>query len=286
MEYMRDNLEDSYNIIQLQNSILQIANYIDEICLKNDIKYFLMGGSALGAIRHGGFIPWDDDLDIFMMPVDYEKFRSICQKEGVSSAYYLQELICCDGMVASAKLRLNNSTYIEEATKDWDIHQGIFVDIFILHNCPHSAFFQFLQCMAAKYILIKEQGWKNAKYCGFKGIIVGIFRVMPKNLGIKTALKILYSFNSKQTEYVCHFMGKAFYKKGIYKKVCFENPVRVPFEKIKLNAPSNTDEYLRKRFGDYIKLPPTDSIKQAQHALIWDTEMDYSIYLNRDKIFQ
>ena len=286
MEYMRDDLEDSYGIIKLQNSILRIADYIDNVCTKNNIDYYLMGGSALGAIRHGGFITWDDDLDIFMKPLDYDKFKKIIQNNESDDGFYLQELTHRNGMVASAKMRLNNSSYIEEATKDWNIHQGIFVDIFILHNCPNSLFLQFIQCMAAKYILIKGQSLKNVKYNGFKKILTAVFKLMPKNLGIKSALRVLYAFDKKDTKYVCHFMGKAFFKKGIYQKKFFENPVRVSFEKVILNVPSNTDEYLRDRFGDYMKLPPATSIKQAQHAWKWSTSTDFTEYVNKERNFE
>ena len=71
MEYMRDGLSDSYGILELQDKILEIAKYIHDFCEEHDIDYCLMGGSALGAKRHGGFIPWDDDLDIFMTPDNY-----------------------------------------------------------------------------------------------------------------------------------------------------------------------------------------------------------------------
>ena len=81
-KYMRDNLEDTYGFLELQDKILEIMVDIDKLCRENNIDYCLMGGSALGAKRHGGFIPWDDDLDIFMTPNNYEKFRNIFLQKG------------------------------------------------------------------------------------------------------------------------------------------------------------------------------------------------------------
>ena len=76
MKYlMRSELKDTYKILQLQNCILSIAKYLNDFCKTHSVEYALMGGSALGAIRHKGFIPWDDDLDVFMRPDDYEHFR-------------------------------------------------------------------------------------------------------------------------------------------------------------------------------------------------------------------
>ena len=80
---MRSYKEDKWGILELQNCILNIAEYIDTFCDKYGIDYCLMGGSALGAVRHKGFIPWDDDLDIFMRPKEYEKFRKEFLKNGV-----------------------------------------------------------------------------------------------------------------------------------------------------------------------------------------------------------
>lgn len=80
LKYMRQNLEDKYGLLEIQDKILEIMVYVDSFCQKNRIEYCLMGGSALGSKRHGGFIPWDDDLDIFMTPDNYERFRALFKK--------------------------------------------------------------------------------------------------------------------------------------------------------------------------------------------------------------
>ena len=87
--------------------------YIDEVCREHNINYCLLGGSALGAVRHGGFIPWDDDLDIFMSLDDYEKFRDVFQKQGDKERFYLQERVETDGMIHMAKLRANNTAILK-----------------------------------------------------------------------------------------------------------------------------------------------------------------------------
>ena len=152
---MRDGLDPKYGFLELQDKILEIAVYIDKLCREYDINYCLMGGSALGAKRHGGFIPWDDDLDVFMTPDNYEKFRKVFNENGDKEKYYLQEWGLTDGMVTISKIRLNNTSYIEESLKKWDIHHGIYVDIFILHTCPDNKLQQIHQCLWAKYVIMK-----------------------------------------------------------------------------------------------------------------------------------
>lgn len=284
MEYIRGNISDNYGILALQDKILKIAVYIDSLCQNNGIDYCLMGGSALGALRHGGFIPWDDDLDIFMKPSEYKKFKEIFNLIGDKDNFYLQELFSRNGMVASVKMRLNNSTYIEAPTKDWNIHQGIFVDIFLLHNCPKSIIKQLIQCIAAKYILAIGQSYKNVQYSGMKKLAVNIIKFVPKDFGVLYAYKILYGYNDNKTPFVCHFMGKAFFCKGIYPASYFLKFTRVPFEKVAFNLPSNIHEYLKERFGDYMELPPVDSIAQAQHAWKWDTERNFTEYVDNTSL--
>lgn len=285
IKYMRAETADEYGIKELQEKILQIVVYIDDVCQKLGLSYCLMGGSALGAVRHQGFIPWDDDLDIFMRPEDYVAFKSFFEQSGDKDNFYLQELLERDGRIASAKLRMNNTTYIEEATQNWRIHQGVFIDIFMLHNTSNKKICRFFQCLSAKYLLAKGQYIKGVKYKGVKRIATIIAGVTPKNFGIKSALRRLYRYDGKTTDYVCHFMGKAFFQEGVYSTNYFNSTKRVQFETVFLNIPGKVHEYLQGRFGDYMKIPQKESIRIAQHALKWDTEKDFSEYVNKERDF-
>lgn len=285
MERMRQEIPDKYNIKELQDKILQIAVYIDSLCEKHGIKYYLMGGSALGALRHSGFIPWDDDLDIFMYPEDYQKFKTVFFNSGDQENYYLQQLSECDGRILSAKLRLNNTTYIEEATREWKIHQGIFVDIFLLHNAPKNNLLRLMQCFSAKLVLAKGQKEKGVRYTGIKRLFSTVAGCLPRRTVLKNGLRGLYRYDRRDTQYVCHFVGKAFFQKGIYEKSVFGTPQRIKFENVYLNIPEKADRYLTERFGDYRKPPSEDRIKWEQHASTWDTERDFSEYTNSDRNF-
>ena len=275
MKYMRENTEDKYSIKPLQDKILEIAFYMDSFCKKYDIDYCLMGGSALGAKRHGGFIPWDDDLDIFMTPDNYEKFRECFNLYGDKSKFYLQEYgRRKNGMVTVPKLRMNGTMYYEDLTKDWDIHHGIFIDIFILHKCPNNVLLQLWQCFWAKCSIVKGLSMRgyNDK-TGFMKFLVNFSKILPKRLMLDFALKQVYRFRNCKSDYFCNFLGKAVFKKGIYKKEWFENTEYLKFETVKLKVPCGLHDFLCERFGNYMIMPDEQSIKRAQHAVEWQTEL-------------
>lgn len=279
---MRDDLQDSYGFLELQDKILEIALYIDDFCKKHDINYCLMGGSALGAKRHGGFIPWDDDLDIFMTPNQYEKFREKFNECGNKEKFYLQEWGLTDGMVTISKVRMNGTSYIEEALEDWDIHHGIYVDIFILHHCPNNKLQQMHQCLWAKYVIMKGLASRGySRRGGFLGFALKIMALFPDKMWVKHGLKQVYKYRNKNTKYYCNFLGKAVFKNAIYPKEWFEPTEYAPFEKVQLRIPTNIHDFLSFRFGDYMKPPSAERIKWEQHAKSWDTKRDFKEVLGK-----
>lgn len=284
--FIRDNLEDKYGFLPLQDKILEIAVYVDDLCKKNDIDYCLMGGSALGAKRHGGFIPWDDDLDIFMTPDNYEKFRSVFTASGDKEKFYLQEWGAVDGMVTISKIRMNGTTYIEELLKDFDIHHGIYIDIFILHNCPDSIFSRWHQCLWAKYVIMKGLAIRRYdRKKGLLGLALKVMSKMPDKFLVKHGLKQVYKYRDKNTKCFCNFMGRAVFNNAIYDKRLFTPTEYIPFENVYLKAPVNLEEFLTLRFGDYMKPPSPEQIKLQQHTESWDFQNQYYHPGHKDDLF-
>ena len=275
---MRKESDDSFGFKELQNVILNIAQYIDKFCKENHIKYCLMGGSALGAKRHGGFIPWDDDLDVFMTPTEYEKFREAFNIRGDKEHFTIQELGAANGRVITAKVRLNNSYYEEEIVKGWKIHHGVYVDIFILHTCPDNKLACYWQYFWAKYLIVK--GLANKPYNrrgGLAGLAVKLAKILPKRFLLNYGLKQVYRWRDQETEYYCNFLGKALMKNGKYRHSYFCDVKPVPFETITLNAPIGLEDFLKDRFGDYMKPPSPERIKYEQHSTTWNLNpRDYS----------
>ncbi|NLA73361.1 MAG: LicD family protein [Clostridiales bacterium] len=281
--YMNPDTQDNWKIKKLQDKILDIAVYVDLFCTENNINYCLMGGSALGAVRHAGFIPWDDDIDFFMTPDNYEKFVELFKKKGDHTRFFLEPFGQFDNMVTLGKVRAKNTTYIEESLMDYKISHCIYLDIFILHTCPDNILKRIHQYVWAKYIIVKSQAYKDISRYGFGlKIILLMFRLLPRLFLIKYALKQVYRYRDKKTKLFCNYLGKAKFKRGTYKREWFDSTKRIPFETVSLSVPDGVEEFLSERFGDYMKIPNNQQIKREQHASIWDTERNYTEYLEKE----
>ena len=269
------------SVKQVQDKILYIMKFIDTLCRRNGIKYYIMGGTALGAIRHGGFIPWDDDLDIFMTPDEYEKFKIVLEAEN-SNEFVLQEWRTTKNYLEYAKVRLNGTTFIEHCYKDMlDIHHGIYVDIMILHKVSTNKFIQKLVYYQSKYVVfyaLSQRNWQP-KTSG-QALALKLLKILPNKIIAKWCYKNIYKYDNLEKDYMyCYWITKASFAQGLFTPDFFQNPVDIPFEDTKLLSAEKIKEYLEYRYGDYMKLPSEQEQKAAVHAEIFDTEKDYKEYL-------
>lgn len=267
-------------IRDVQNRILEIMKYIDSLCRQNGIVYYIMGGTALGAIRHGGFIPWDDDLDIFMTPDQYDKFKVVFERCN-SKLFVLQEWRTTPNYLEYAKVRMNGTTFIEEAFKDcFDMHQGIYVDIMILHKVPNSAFLQKKIYCYSKFVTLyalSQRNWRPKTK--IQKILLKSLKYIPCKYIAKHCYQNIYRYDGLTDGYkYCYWITPAKFKNGLFDKDFFSSPVDIPFEDTVLLGSEKITEYLEYRYGDYMKLPSEEQRKAAVHAMVFDTEKDYSEY--------
>ncbi len=262
---------------KLQLLLLLIAKEIDRICNKHHIDYFLDGGTQLGAIRHKGFIPWDDDFDIAMKRADYEKFISICAEELDKSKFFLQtEWTENKYCFAFAKIRLIGTEIIENFSKNVDVHQGIFVDIFPYDNLPdkESERKKFLR----KNYMLKSLLWVK---CGYGGpvyekkvsykMIKMLVSPIPIALLKKKRNQLIIRFNNINTEY-CFTSD---YPKFHFRNEWFEKAALYDFEVCRFTGFEQYDEMLTMLYGNYMVLPPEkDRIQHSKYRINFGEYVD------------
>ena len=273
---------ENQSVKDVQNKILEIMLFIDDLCRKNNITYHIMGGTALGAVRHGGFIPWDDDLDIFMTPSEYSRFKEVFNTT-VQDKYVIQEWKTTTTYLEYSKVRMNGTTFIEEIFKDrTDLHQGIYVDIMILHKVPCNEFVQRKIYFQSKYVTLyalSQRNWKpkNKK----QQLVLSFLKCLPNKLLLKWCYKNIYKYDNAETDYAwCYFITPAKFRSGIFARDFFDTAEEINFEGHTLMGPAKIKEYLSYRYGDYMKLPSAEQQKAAIHAYKYDINRDFRDYLN------
>lgn len=280
---INDLIQKDWGIAGLHKRLLEILFDLNEFCSKYDIQYSLAYGSALGAIRHKGFIPWDDDVDVYMTLADYQKFRELVKQDSyMSNKYYLQEVDAISGMVELPKLRMNGTTYIEEIYESKSMHHGIYIDIFILHNAPQNRISRIKQYFASQYLTLKTLS--NNHYKRKWVLVMKLLRIFPYNFLRKYCLDIVYKYNSEPSDDFFDTDLRV-YSKSFYKKDTIFPVKYTKFADLDLPIPNKTHEYLSMIYGDYMIVPTIEKIESNQHAKIWDTEKDFRVYLPQIKDF-
>lgn len=265
----------------VQIKILETMKFIDHICRKNKIEYYIMGGTALGAVRHGGFIPWDDDLDIFMTPEAYEKFKTVFNALK-NDKFVLQEWKTVEKYLEYAKVRMNGTTFIEECFKDrHDMHHGIYVDIMILHKVPKRKFTQKVVYYASKFVTlygISQRNWKPKTKT--QRIVLAFTKLLPRQIIAKWCYRQIYKYDSMTDNFqYCYWITPAKFSQGLFNANFFTEPIDISFEDTQLLGSRYIKDYLKYRYGDYMKLPSIEQQNASVHAMVYDTCRHYTEFL-------
>ncbi len=251
---------------KLQLTQLDILLEVDRICKKNNISYFLIGGTLLGAVRHKGFIPWDDDIDIGMSRKDYEKFCNIC-KENLNSNYFFQDWHTDNQYgYGFAKIRINGTKCITEVAKKTNAHIGISLDIFPFDHMPDNYFAQkihYFTFTLCKKVLMSKMNYKmsgdsdNILHKFYHFMYDVLSKCISRNKLINMIENIATKYNSKETTKIINLFGAYRYNEVMDLHDCDELD-SVNFEGYEFTAPSNYDKFLQAMYGDYMKLPPVE----------------------------
>ena len=276
---------DSVRVSKLnehQKILLSILKDFDAVCRKHNIQYMLFAGTALGAVRHRGFIPWDDDADVIMMRSDYERFFKCAAKDFDTEKYFVQQEFSPHWPMQFSKLRLNNTACIEKYhPKDPEVHQGIYIDIFPCDNLSDNKTVRKLQFLASKIVIAKAlyaRGYETdsvAKKC-----FMQFCRLLPLEPFRKFCVR---SKDSGSDMVHSFFAASKRYEKSIFPREWFEKTMRVPFEDAEFPVSCQCSELLTKLYGDYERIPPPEERRCKEHAAILDTECSYKEYLDEQQ---
>lgn len=256
---------------KLHHVQLEILNDFIYVCEKYGLTYFVVYGTAIGAVRHGGFIPWDDDIDVAMLREDYNKFFEVFQNELGEQYNLLTPEI--DGRYACTvtHIQKKGTRFVSEASQDLKCEQCIFMDIFpldyvaadkkaaIRQGRKANILGRLLFLAGTAYPVIPYKGLKKAiagVICKVVHYVLKICRITPTWIYkkyIETATK--YNDSNEKSDYITSFEYIGCLKDKIREKDLFPMK-KVQFENLQVNIPANNHEFLTKVYGDYMTLPP------------------------------
>ena len=256
---------------ELRNCQIAILDFFNKLCCDNNLRYWIEYGTLLGAVRHKGYIPWDDDIDVAMFREDYDKLINICRLN--PNARY--QLSCVENdplcMYPFGKI-IDTQTVLYELGED-GIKTGVYIDVFVYDNAPEdinkrNKIFDKLDFYGK---LRKYQLPMGKAPLSLKRILVLLTRALislfPKQYFTKKIIKNAKKSCNIKSDFVSDFTCPYYYTRWCVHKSIFEELTELEFEKHYYKAPKRYDEWLRLQYGDYMKLPSVEERKAAQHKI-------------------
>lgn len=257
-----------HSLTPLQRTLLEELKWFDGFCREHNLRYYAIGGTILGAMRHEGFIPWDDDIDLGMPRADYEELKKY---EGMIFDHYTIETYASnnkDYCYPASKVFDTNTTLVEHKRKN--VSRGVFIDIFPIDGVGDDLTEAKLHykkiARLYKYFLTVVATVRKGR--GFKKNLAVVlchcipsFIQNPRDIRIKLN-RYCSEYDFDKSKYGGNLLG-AYFEREIIPKAYFGEPREYKFENIKIMGPQNADEYLKSIYKDWRKLPPKE--KQVSH---------------------
>lgn len=277
----QDNYQGKLKVIH--NILLGYLLEVDRICKKYNIKYFLAGGTLLGAIRHKGFIPWDDDADVMMLREDYDKFLSVVQQELPNNIVLHNHTTDPKCHNIFSKLRINNTLFATTWSSHFmDMHNGVFFDVLSHDQTANSKLGRKIHLkltLLTRSLVFNK--WHKRKVDNGNKLQSEVADILKKLLPLKVSqwlqFKCLRFFEKKKdSKYLYDGMGRNVYK-GDFPKYYLDEAIQWEFEGHKFPVPKEYDKYLRYLYGDYEQLI-LPSQRQTSHSIVVMDLGEYAKY--------
>ena len=253
-------LDDKHNK-KLQSEILSLLVDFDRICRKHDIEYFLACGTLLGAVRHHGFIPWDNDGDVELRRSEYNRLVKVCEEEENDRFFFQDWSTDNEYRWPYGKLRIKNTNYIRPNQAVLKHKDGICIDVFVLDDLPESYFVQKLMEFGA--LICRKIGWSPVG-------ATCVSNIFQRTL-FKLASFIPYGFVKKLYEGIVSWhhddnsTAVGFFNTGmgnvdefIFQREWYKERIELDFEGHKFWAPKGYDGILQRKYHNYMELPPKE----------------------------
>lgn len=284
----------SGQIKEIQQVELRILKEFKRICNKYHLRYFAIGGTCIGAVRHNGFIPWDDDIDIAMPFEDYRKFQAIASKELLSNyslfkpenhAYWNDNFM---------KLQNDDTTFIEASkAKHKDCYTGVNIDIMPIYGMPNGKRKQCFTSVICDILLflnkrqrspLCEQDSKLQKIIWFLNFPIRKYKTYNYYTCLLKKMFEKYSFSySDKIIFGWRKRPSRFHKNYTYQNVFnyedFKEMTELRFEDTSIAVPCGYDRYLTMDFGNYMKLPPKEKRYPQHETVLIDLNKSYKYYI-------
>lgn len=271
---------------ELQSQILNVYKKIKNICDENNLRYYAIGGTCIGAVRHNGFIPWDDDMDIAMPRRDYEKLKDIIRNSEEPELEVVTQDDRENYRPLFMKVYNPNTTYVESDVRDIkDTITGIFVDVMPLDGLPESQLGRKMLCHRLIYLhhmndvrrLTGVRPSKGVK-CLIKHILYIAMQGKPVNFYSQRYMHLLEKYDFDKSEYTSY--GWSYHiKRLIFPSKWFNDYVEIKFEDTIIRCPVEYDKYLAQQFGDYMKVPDKVEQQENHNIYYWNANRPYREYI-------
>lgn len=269
--------DNSYQgkLMTVHQILLGYLLMIDRICKKHGIKYFLGGGTLLGAIRHKGFIPWDDDADVMLLRPDYDRLVQVLKEELPANMFFQVPETDALNHQPFIKIRLDDTVFATKFTANFpDMHNGIFIDILAHDRTAKSIKGQkmhLFQTLLSRSLVFNKWGNTPITLGGSHPFLCKIATFMKNILPMKFLEKRMFhtlqKYKKKETGYLYDGMGRNL-RRGAFPEEWLESAVLWDFEGYRLPVPKEYDKYLTWLYGDYMKMIPV-SERRTSHSIVW-----------------
>lgn len=242
----------------------ELIREVDRICKKNGIRYNMVGGTMLGAIRHQGVIPWDDDADIGFLRPEYEKFREACKTDLNQEKYYIQDLRDTEGYRwGYGKLRRKGTEFLRLNQEFMPYEQGISIDLMPFDNVPDNVFargLHFVTCFVFRKLFWSKVGCHTEKNF-FVRLLYILLQFVPMRLLVRGFQTFIDRGMKKETKLVRILTFPT--PRGVYgyNRRWYTQLKRYQFGDLMLPGAADYDGYLRVKYGEYMQLPPEEKRK-------------------------